>query len=264
MRLHGSNCRGLVHVHSTYSYDGHHTVQELGEFGRKRGYGFICLTEHSDTMDDGKMDRLVEECKRHSDERVKLIPGVEFTCGEYHILGVGIERFRAVEEPLRAIEFIKDQRGIAILAHPGRYGYSVPEEVVRALDGIEVWNMIYDGRFVPDPEALRWVKGLMERGLKVMCYGGADLHRITNSIKVETYLLSQSSGKEAVVEALKDGAFLISNSWITLNSYLSLSRIGMGQIKVERYWYRLLKGLRDRFHTYLGRVGAFLGGLSVV
>jgi hypothetical protein len=45
--------------------------------------------------------------------------------------------------------------GLAVLAHPGRAAYHCPPALCVALDGIEIWNAAYDGRFVPPPASFR-------------------------------------------------------------------------------------------------------------
>ena len=92
---------GIIHVHSTLSYDGQHTLAQLASFGRACGYSFIGMSEHSDTFDDEKMEVLVDECARLSDDRFLLIAGIEFSCEDnLHLIGLGIKRFTSEKDPV--------------------------------------------------------------------------------------------------------------------------------------------------------------------
>src|SRR3989475_11051387 len=151
---------GIIHVHSTLSYDGEHSLAELASFGRKCGYSFIGMTEHSDTFDDAKMKALVEECRRLSDGEFLLIAGIEFSCeGNLHLIGLGIRQFTSASDPIVVARFIRAQGGLAIVSHPSRSGYEIPPGLVGEINGIEVWNASNDSRFVPDRRCIELWRG---------------------------------------------------------------------------------------------------------
>ena len=68
--------RGIVHVHSNYSYDGHNSLEEIARYARTRGYHFVGMTEHSDTFDRSRMRDYVQDCARMSTSECLLIPGI--------------------------------------------------------------------------------------------------------------------------------------------------------------------------------------------
>ena len=104
---------GIIHVHSTFSYDGEHTLAELASFGKKCGYSFIGMAEHSDTFDDAKMKALVEECGRLSDGEFLMIAGIEFSCeGSLHLIGLGIRQFTSARDPIVVARFIRDRKSV--------------------------------------------------------------------------------------------------------------------------------------------------------
>jgi len=42
-----SDLKGEMHCHSTWSSDGHNTIEEMAATAKSRGYSFLCLTDHS-------------------------------------------------------------------------------------------------------------------------------------------------------------------------------------------------------------------------
>ena len=48
--------RGEMHCHSTWSADGKATIEEMARAAAARGYEFLCLTDHSHYLRDGKIE----------------------------------------------------------------------------------------------------------------------------------------------------------------------------------------------------------------
>jgi DNA polymerase (family 10) len=48
--------RGEMHCHSTWSADGKATIEEMAHAAAARGYEFLCLTDHSHYLRDGKIE----------------------------------------------------------------------------------------------------------------------------------------------------------------------------------------------------------------
>ena len=48
--------RGEMHCHSTWSADGKATIEEMATAAAARGYEFLCLTDHSHYLRDGKIE----------------------------------------------------------------------------------------------------------------------------------------------------------------------------------------------------------------
>ena len=170
--------KALLHVHSNYSYDGESSLENLAVWGASRGLGAILLSEHTNDFDKTKMSRFVEHCESLAGEPCCLIPGLEFPVrGGFHLLGFSIRAFEPIVDPLAAVRFIHDQGGLAVLAHPARYKGAWPDESVLAeLDGVEVWNARYDGRFVPSDRVLASSEVVIRRQPHLARYCGQDLH----------------------------------------------------------------------------------------
>ena len=53
--------RGDLHSHSTWSNDGHNSIEEMALAAHGRGYDYLALTDHSHYLRDGKLARQWEE-----------------------------------------------------------------------------------------------------------------------------------------------------------------------------------------------------------
>ena len=69
--------RGVAHVHSTYSFDGRLTLDELAVSFKARGIQFVLMSEHVESLDPEKLGSFISDCKQNSDESLLLIPGIE-------------------------------------------------------------------------------------------------------------------------------------------------------------------------------------------
>lgn len=56
-----SDLTGELHCHSTWSADGKNTIEEMATAARDRGYRFLCLTDHSHYLRDGRMEAQWDE-----------------------------------------------------------------------------------------------------------------------------------------------------------------------------------------------------------
>lgn len=240
--------KGIIHAHSNYSYDGQHSLAEIAKYGIKRGYGFIGMSEHSDTLDEKKMADYVKECQQVSSQNCLIISGIEFTCEDnLHIVGLGVEHYTDIKDPLKVAEFIRQQGGISIIAHPVRYNYQIPSNLSNAVDGIEVWNAGYDGRFVPNDCSLNLIKEMRKENKSILAFGGQDLHRIKDHCSVEIAAPCNGLSKGSILLALKEGNFVISNPYFELDSSREPGWLKLGKIRLSRRMYYLTKWLRDHF-----------------
>ena len=56
-----ADLRGEMHCHSTWSADGKSTIEEMARAAQNRGYRFMCLTDHSHYLRDGRLEAQWEE-----------------------------------------------------------------------------------------------------------------------------------------------------------------------------------------------------------
>ncbi len=56
-----SDLRGELHCHSTWSADGKGSLEEMARTAKARGYAFLCITDHSHYLRDGRLAAQWEE-----------------------------------------------------------------------------------------------------------------------------------------------------------------------------------------------------------
>jgi PHP domain-containing protein len=238
---------GILHVHSNLSYDGQNTLAEIASLAKSRGYRFVGMSEHSDTFEPQKMAYFVDECRRLSDASFLMIPGLEFTCdNRLHLLALGIDRYTDSTNPALVARFVNAQGGLAILSHPGRYGYQIPSGLEMLLDGIEVWNAGYDGRFIPNDRSIRLWKSLHARNNLLRAFGSQDLHAVGNHRHVRVSVRCEPMTREAILKSLKGGNFVISNSYVRLRPDSSPGWLKLNAIGTGRRAYLTARAIRDR------------------
>lgn len=97
----------------------------------------IGVTDH-DTM--ANVDAVIH----HAPPDLTVIPGVEVTTTQGHLLALGVEEPPPPGEPLSVIADIHSQNGVAVLSHPFdtlRESYDRNlDHILKATDGIEVVN----------------------------------------------------------------------------------------------------------------------------
>ena len=71
--------RGDLHAHSTWSADGHHTIEQLALLCVERGYEYVTVTDHSHYLREGRLERQWEEIETLNRRLApfRLVRGVE-------------------------------------------------------------------------------------------------------------------------------------------------------------------------------------------
>jgi DNA polymerase (family 10) len=74
-----SDLRGDLHLHSTWSADGRGSIEEMAEAAKARGYAYLCITDHSHYLRDGRLEAQAEELAAVNERlgRFRLLRGVE-------------------------------------------------------------------------------------------------------------------------------------------------------------------------------------------
>ncbi len=74
-----SDLRGEMHCHSTWSSDGKNSIEEMASESKSRGYRFLCLTDHSHYLRDGRMEAQWREIEAVNErvEPFRILRGVE-------------------------------------------------------------------------------------------------------------------------------------------------------------------------------------------
>jgi len=217
--------KGLIHFHSNCSNDAVLTLEKIKKLALKHNIDFICMTEHD--SDIKNYEKYKTHCKKLSDKNFKFIPGIEFCINKDHFILINAEKKNT---PLKQITKNK----ILILAHPKTP--KIPEQIIKKLDGAEIWNTHVDSRFVPNKKKIKIFKKLKKNNPKLKAFTAIDFHN-NNHFK-PTYIITKSNN---IIKDLKSGNFY------TLDKRVIIPSNGNINFKLSFYlfniFYSLMKGI---------------------
>ena len=136
-----------IHIHSIYSYDATTTVRGILKQASNADLNVIAITDHDEIR--GAFDAR----ELGSQYGIEVIPGVEVTTKDGHLLGLFIEKIPPRDLSLEeTLKIIGDLGGIAVAPHPFNQlpgslsmdkviGILNKPDVKNILRGIEVYNM---------------------------------------------------------------------------------------------------------------------------
>ena len=134
-----------LHTHSFFSGDGVSSPEELIDAARKKGLHGFAITDHNTCE---AVDYMLEKGFMREDgaavDDFLIIPGVEVTTAEGHLLCIGTTLPYLKGRPAREVcEIIHDRGGIAIPPHPYdlfRAGIRFRTLETLPIDALEVFN----------------------------------------------------------------------------------------------------------------------------
>ena len=134
-----------LHTHSFFSGDGVSSPEELIDAARKKGLHGFAITDHNTCE---AVDYMLEKGFMREDgaavDDFLIIPGVEVTTAEGHLLCIGTTLPYLKGRPAREVcEIIHDRGGIAIPPHPYdlfRAGIRFQTLETLPIDALEVFN----------------------------------------------------------------------------------------------------------------------------
>ena len=100
------------HLHTSFSYDGLYSPQEMVEGAIAKGLNAVCIADHGEI-------RGALEAIRFAGGKILVIPGIEIKSKEGDILGINIKE--KINDNLPATETIKriiNLGGLAVIPHP--------------------------------------------------------------------------------------------------------------------------------------------------
>jgi hypothetical protein len=210
--------QGILHVHSTHSYDGKVTLSELKTLLKAQGLSFACMTEHTDYLSAEAAALFVAECRALSDASFVFVPGFEVPYGRAHVHHLGATEFQTpVAKDETEIHAWRSVSPLVVLAHPVRNQFMVDTPLLAALDGVEVWNQQYEGKVAPRPQSVGLLKKLREHK-PLLATGGIDLHRVEHLGSPYTTLDIPELTEAAILAALKAGAFRFGTETLSLGA----------------------------------------------
>jgi DNA polymerase (family X) len=71
--------RGELHCHSTWSSDGKNTIEEMAHTAKSRGYRFLCITDHSHYLREGRLEAQWQEVAALNEKlrSFRILRGIE-------------------------------------------------------------------------------------------------------------------------------------------------------------------------------------------
>jgi predicted metal-dependent phosphoesterase TrpH len=134
-----------IHTHtSRYSGCAHHTPEELVDAAKDIGLGGIVLTEHRYVWQPEELAQL----QAYAGSDLLVLAGGEASChspegkhlGDYLVFGLASLEGRP-GEPKALIEWVHQQEGLIIAAHPYRPSSGCKDLIYELdVDAVEVWN----------------------------------------------------------------------------------------------------------------------------
>jgi hypothetical protein len=216
---------GIMHLHTTYSYDGTASLREMVKAVRKRGFNFLLLTEHSNKFGAEKMARLTADCQRLSKEDFVIIPGLEVDCDfGRHLLAIGINQYIGMGDPDAVVEGIRESGGLAIIPHPVIYQFRSFVTSVAMLNGVEVWNSRYDSKYAPNLRSFALLKNLQQENPQIFAYGGQDLHAVKKLDSLCLQLEVPSLTERDIMHCLERGRFRVKRNRTVIDASGEITR----------------------------------------
>lgn len=210
--------RGVMHMHSTHSYDGKVPLKELKQLLMERGVSFCCMTEHTDTLTPETAAAFVRECEALSDETFIFIPGFEVPYKQAHVLHIGATEFLGQTADAAQLSAWRRVAPLVILAHPVRNLFIVDDILLSVIDGVEVWNQQYEGKRAPRFRSLALLKTLSKQKPGLQATGGLDFHRREHFGTPFVELEAEGLTSEAILSAFKARQYQVVGDSVTLDA----------------------------------------------
>jgi hypothetical protein len=219
--------RGDCHVHTSRSYGGELTPEQVATAARAVGLDFIAVTEHNTADTHGAWGSL-------AGDDLLVILGQEIVTSTGHWLAIGIDPEQVVDwrygvrDDLidAALDQVQEVGGLSIAAHPhAPYPSGVFMFPFRRFDAVEVWNGLWrsDLPWNADNDAAlaEWGRGLaadIHHGLWRPAVGNSDVHQEGQIGTPQTVVLADELGTDALLAGIRAG-----HSWIAESAEVQLS-----------------------------------------
>jgi predicted metal-dependent phosphoesterase TrpH len=153
-----------MHVHTCYSVDSVITLEQLVFCARRRGLNGVAITDH---------DRLDSALKMASETDLLIIPGIEISSSDGHIVGLNVaEPIPRKLDTRETVNKIHEAGGIAVASHPiSLLKGSLRKHVDSGFDAVEAVN----SSAIPFSYAVKQSMRMASR-LRKPCIAGSDAH----------------------------------------------------------------------------------------
>lgn len=125
--------RGLVHAHSSRSFDSLLPPLAYLHYARWRHLDFLCLTDHNTIAGSVELARL------NRNPHLQVVIGAEYATDRGDVIGLFLFEDIVDRRWETVVDAIHDQGGLVLLPHPHR-NHRLDDSAWRAADLIEVFN----------------------------------------------------------------------------------------------------------------------------
>jgi hypothetical protein len=214
-----------LHVHSRYSPDSGLALEEIAARVAALGLAGFAVTDHNTTAGHQELPTLREKFPR-----LLVVPGIEVSTVEGHLLAFGINRAPPVHRPLaETVGYIRDHGGEPVLSHPFRRSHGVGGPVAEGADvnAIETRNGHNSGRANARANELAGRRGLGGTG-------GSDAHALRDVGRAFTEFRDPVTSLDDLLAALRSrrtvggGRSLSGTERVGLGLRTALLRIARG------------------------------------
>lgn len=243
-----------LHIHSTYSYDGISTPEEIVRHASKIGLNVIAITDHDEILG------ALEAQKFEKKYGVDVIVGEEVLTNEGEVIALFIkEKIKAGLPLFETVKIIKKQGGLVIIPHPFAFLpmfkpavgvknlYSLFKENKFKPDGIEIMNSTPAGRM-----SYKKNKRLNESVFCLSEIGGSDAH-IKDHVGMGVTLFDGKS-KQDLKNAILSSSTKVDGEFLTRRESLAFVKGNIvKRVKKTKdiVITKPIKKIKNKFNSYL-------------
>ncbi|MDE1880187.1 MAG: CehA/McbA family metallohydrolase [Euryarchaeota archaeon] len=215
-----------LHVHTRASKDSSLSVEDVLRDALVQGLQGVAITDHNSVAALPSARKAFE-----SAPGFLLLPGVEVSTREGHLLVYGIEKAPAAHRPLaETLDEVARLGGVPVLAHPYRWAHGVGKELARTSRVLGIETMNGRNSEVPNAKA-----GVVAASRQVAATGGSDAHERGSIGRCFTRFSGEVRNAEDLLELLRHGH--------TQGEGRSQGLEGRVRISLKNAGKRLLRGL---------------------
>jgi hypothetical protein len=198
-----------VHVHSSWSYDGNWSLEDVADGFRRMGFDAVLMAEHDRTFSAERWREYVDACSAASSETLLLIPGIEYSDpGDVvHVPVWGAAEFLGRDrQTVDLLAEANSLNAVSVLAHPLRREAwrHFDDAWLDLLSGVEVVNSRHgDLRSHDDAASFTTATSTLLPFFSLDFHRGRDLKNLGMRARI-----GGERSAEAVLDAVRAGRLL--------------------------------------------------------